>query len=94
MSPAWPSTGGRAHAPLDDLLVVADGFALSFGRLRLRASGSAGDNGLRSIIGELDSQKFARLRVGIGEPSRAAVDRAERSMVPSGWISTHHRCGR
>ena len=29
---------------------------------------------LRSIIGELDSQKFARLRVGIGEPSRAAVD--------------------
>ncbi len=65
----------RAHAPLDDLLVVADDFALPFGRLRLRASGSAGGhNGLRSIIGELDSQKFARLRVGIGEPSRAAVD--------------------
>ncbi len=65
----------RAHAQLDDLLVVADDFALPFGRLRLRASGSAGGhNGLRSIIGELDSQKFARLRVGIGEPSRAAVD--------------------
>ena len=65
----------RAHAPLEDLLVVADDFALPFGRLRLRASGSAGGhNGLRSIIGELDSQKFARLRVGIGEPSRAAVD--------------------
>jgi PTH1 family peptidyl-tRNA hydrolase len=65
----------RAHAPLDDLLVVADDFALPFGRLRLRASGSAGGhNGLRSIIGELDSQKFSRLRVGIGEPSRAAVD--------------------
>ena len=65
----------RAHAPLDDLLVVADDFALPFGRLRLRSSGSAGGhNGLRSIIGELDSQKFARLRVGIGEPSRAAVD--------------------
>jgi PTH1 family peptidyl-tRNA hydrolase len=65
----------RRHAPLEDLLVVADDFALPFGRLRLRESGSAGGhNGLRSIIGELDSQKFARLRVGIGEPSRAAVD--------------------
>ncbi len=65
----------RGHAPLEDLLVVADDFALPFGRLRLRESGSAGGhNGLRSIIGELDSQKFARLRVGIGEPSRAAVD--------------------
>ena len=65
----------REHAPLDDLLVVADDFALPFGRLRLREAGSAGGhNGLRSIIGELDSQKFARLRVGIGEPSRAAVD--------------------
>jgi PTH1 family peptidyl-tRNA hydrolase len=65
----------RRHAPLEDLLVVADDFALPFGRLRLREAGSAGGhNGLRSIIGELDSQKFARLRVGIGEPSRAAVD--------------------
>ncbi|MET1232973.1 MAG: aminoacyl-tRNA hydrolase [Candidatus Limnocylindrales bacterium] len=65
----------REHAPLEDLLVVADDFALPFGRLRLRQAGSAGGhNGLRSIIGELDSQKFARLRVGIGEPSRAAVD--------------------
>ena len=65
----------RGHAPLEDLLVVADDFALPFGRLRLREAGSAGGhNGLRSIIGELDSQKFARLRVGIGEPSRAAVD--------------------
>jgi PTH1 family peptidyl-tRNA hydrolase len=65
----------RGHAPLEDLLVVADDFALPFGRLRLREAGSAGGhNGLRSIIGELDSQKFARLRVGIGEPSRTAVD--------------------
>jgi len=65
----------RAHAPLEDLLVVADDFALPFGRLRLREAGSAGGhNGLRSIIGDLDSQAFARLRVGIAEPSRDAVD--------------------
>ena len=65
----------REHAPLGDLLVVADDFALPFGRLRLRASGSAGGhNGLRSIIGELGNQGFARLRVGIGEPGGDAVD--------------------
>jgi len=65
----------RERAPLEDLLVVVDDFALPLGRLRLRESGSAGShNGLRSIIGELGTEGFARLRVGIGEPSRAARD--------------------
>jgi len=65
----------REHAPLDDLLVVCDDFALPFGRLRLREAGSAGGhNGLRSIIGELGSQAFGRLRVGIGEPGAGAID--------------------
>lgn len=63
----------RERAPLEDLLVVCDDFALPFGRLRMRGAGSAGThNGLRSIIGELGSQKFARLRVGIGEPEEHA----------------------
>lgn len=65
----------RERAPLSDMLVVLDDFALPLGRLRLREQGSAGGhNGLRSIVGELGSQKFARLRVGIGEPSRNATD--------------------
>jgi len=65
----------RQRAPLDDLLVVVDDFALPLGRLRLREKGSAGGhNGLRSIIGELGSQDFARLRVGIGDPGQSAVD--------------------
>ena len=64
----------RERVPLKELLVVVDDFALPFGRLRIREGGSAGShNGLRSIIGELGSQKFARLRVGIGEPSRNAT---------------------
>jgi peptidyl-tRNA hydrolase, PTH1 family len=58
----------REHAPLHDMLVVADDLALPFGRLRLREGGSAGThNGLRSIIEELGNEKFPRLRVGIGE---------------------------
>lgn len=65
----------RQRAPLDDLLVVVDDFDLPLGRIRMRAEGSAGThNGLRSVVGEMGSQKFARLRVGIGEPSRAAID--------------------
>jgi PTH1 family peptidyl-tRNA hydrolase len=65
----------RERAPLLDLLVVADDFALPFGKLRLREGGSAGGhNGLRSIIEELGTEKFSRLRIGIGEPGRDAVD--------------------
>jgi peptidyl-tRNA hydrolase, PTH1 family len=63
------------HAPLGDLLVIADDFALPFGKLRFREGGShGGHNGLRSIVDELGTEKFSRLRVGIGEPDRAAVD--------------------
>ena len=47
----------RERAPLSELLVVVDDFALPLGRLRLREQGSAGGhNGLRSIVGELGSQ--------------------------------------
>jgi PTH1 family peptidyl-tRNA hydrolase len=65
----------RERAPLHDLLVVADDFALPFGRLRFREGGGpGGHNGLRSIIEEMGSERFSRLRVGIGEPDRGAVD--------------------
>jgi PTH1 family peptidyl-tRNA hydrolase len=65
----------RERTPLPEMLVVADDFNLPFGKLRFREGGSAGGhNGLRSIIGELGSEKFPRLRVGIGDPRRRAID--------------------
>ncbi len=65
----------REHAPLVDLLVIADDFALPFGKLRFREGGGpGGHNGLGSIIDEMETEKFSRLRVGIGEPDRGAVD--------------------
>jgi PTH1 family peptidyl-tRNA hydrolase len=65
----------REHAPLGDLLVVVDDFALPFGKLRFREGGGpGGHNGLRSVIEELGNEKFSRLRVGIGSPERGFVD--------------------
>jgi PTH1 family peptidyl-tRNA hydrolase len=55
----------------DDLLVVVDDVNLPTGKLRLRGRGSAGGhNGLKSIIGSLGTDAFARLRVGVGRGDR------------------------
>jgi PTH1 family peptidyl-tRNA hydrolase len=52
---------------LEELLVVVDDIDLHFGSLRVRArGGSGGHNGLKSIIAELQSDAFPRLRIGIG----------------------------
>ena len=73
----------RNHAPLLDLLVVADDFALPFGKLRFREAGShGGHNGLRSISDELETEKFSRLRVGIGDPLRNARDHVLSRFAP------------
>jgi PTH1 family peptidyl-tRNA hydrolase len=53
----------------EDLLVVHDELDLSFGRLQLkRGGGTGGHNGLESIVEQLGTSEFARLRFGIGKP--------------------------
>jgi len=54
---------------ISELLVAYDDLHLPVGKLRLRPSGSAGGhNGIRSIISSIDSNEFARFRIGIGSP--------------------------
>jgi PTH1 family peptidyl-tRNA hydrolase len=55
--------------PLERLLVIHDELDLPLGTLRLRpVNGSAGNKGLASIIQQLGTQEFPRLRIGIGHP--------------------------
>ena len=64
-----------------ELLVVVDDMDLPLGKLRLRASGSAGGhNGLRSTISHLGTQEFPRLRIGIGAPADNPVERKARTI--------------
>ena len=60
----------------DALLVVCDDFNLPLGRIRVRTGGSSGGHkGLQSIAEALDTEAFARLRIGIGQPEPGnAVD--------------------
>jgi peptidyl-tRNA hydrolase len=55
--------------PLERLLVIHDELDLPLGTLRLRpGGGSAGNRGLASIIQQLGTQEFPRLRIGVGHP--------------------------
>ena len=53
--------------PTSDILVICDDFDLKFGTVRWREQGSSGgNNGLKSMITELGTENFPRLRLGTG----------------------------
>lgn len=55
--------------PHEQLLVIHDDMDLPFGEIRIRpGGGSAGQKGLASVIDRLGTQKFPRMRIGIGHP--------------------------
>jgi PTH1 family peptidyl-tRNA hydrolase len=65
----------RFHIPVNDLVVVYDDLDLPAGKIRLRLGGSAaGHKGVESIISWLQSQDFARVRIGIGHPPAGKQD--------------------
>ncbi|MBE6365604.1 MAG: aminoacyl-tRNA hydrolase [Lentisphaerae bacterium] len=75
----YMNVSGAAVAPLSrrlgiepqEIIVISDDLDLAPGRLRLRQGGSdGGHNGLKSIIAELGSSNFKRVRIGIGRPEK------------------------
>jgi len=64
----------RYKINLSNLLVVCDDLDLSLGRLKIKSGGtSGGHRGLKSIIESLKGDTFARLRIGIGRPTRSDI---------------------
>jgi peptidyl-tRNA hydrolase, PTH1 family len=60
--------------PLDHLMVICDDVALPLGVMRMRSRGSCGGhNGLKSIETHLNTEHYARLRVGVGGPDSEAL---------------------
>ena len=52
---------------VSDILIVCDNFDLEFGKIRYRSTGLAGgNNGLKSIDAALNTNKYARIRIGTG----------------------------
>lgn len=65
------------RTPLSNVMVIFDDLDLPFGTIRIRQSGgSSGQKGMKSIIEQLGTKEFPRMRVGIGRPpgKKDAVD--------------------
>ncbi len=68
---------------IDDILVIQDDLDLEVGVSRLkRNSSSGGHNGIKSIIGELNTDSFARLKIGIGKDDKIPTDKYVLSRIP------------
>ena len=64
--------------PPQRIIVLFDDISLAPGRLRVRAEGSAGGhNGIKSIIQELGSQDFPRVKIGVGAKPNPDYDLAD-----------------
>lgn len=80
----YMNLSGQAVKPLvnayldstEDLIVVYDEVDLPLGKLRIRPNGSAGThNGMRSIVSELATELFPRLRFGVRGPTYSETRR-------------------
>ena len=63
--------GGFYKIPPERILVLYDDVSLPLGKLRIRASGSAGGhNGIKNIIAHLGTDAVPRIKVGVGAPQQ------------------------
>ncbi len=78
------------NIPPQRIIVLFDDISLEPGRLRIRADGSAGGhNGIKSIIAELGSQDFPRVKIGVGGKAHPDQDLADH--VLSGFSASEEK---
>ena len=78
------------NIPPEKIIVMFDDISLQPGRLRVRADGSAGGhNGIKSIINELGSQNFPRVKIGVG--AKPSPDRDLADWVLSGFSASEEK---
>ena len=76
--------------PPQRIIVLFDDISLAPGRLRVRGDGSAGGhNGIKSIISELGSQDFPRVKIGVGAKPNPEYDLAD--WVLSGFTAQEEK---
>lgn len=64
--------------PPEHIIVISDDVSMPTGKLRIRTKGSAGGhNGLKSIIAQLGSDAFPRIKIGVGSPPHPDYDMAD-----------------
>lgn len=64
--------------PPEKVIILCDDIAIEPGKIRIRRKGSAGGhNGLKSIIYQLTSEDFIRIRIGVGNPQHKDYDLAD-----------------
>jgi PTH1 family peptidyl-tRNA hydrolase len=60
--------------PPEQIIVVYDDLDLQVGQIRIKGDGSSGGhNGISSIIEKIGSDKFTRIRIGIGKPEEKSM---------------------
>lgn len=78
------------HIPPERIIVLFDDISLPPGRLRIRQDGSAGGhNGIKSIITEIGSQSFPRVKIGVGAKPHEDTDLA--AWVLSGFTASEEK---
>jgi PTH1 family peptidyl-tRNA hydrolase len=71
------------HIEPTNVIVIYDDVTLDVARLRVRGKGSdGGHNGMKSIIAELRSNEFARVRIGVGKKPHPEFDLADWVLSP------------
>ena len=81
---------GFFHKESEDIIVIYDDIDLDLGAIRIRANGSSGGHrGMESIIEQLGTKNFPRIRLGIGRPKDKTQDSRLKTQEQTGDVADY-----